>query len=290
LPDTVEGKRAMIEMSNSRISVRRQCELIGLNRTTLYYSGAKESEFNMHLMRLIDEQYTKTPFYGWPKMTAHLRRQGYGVNHKRIQRLMQKMGLCAIYTRPSTSKCSSQHKLYPYLLRDVEIIRPNQVWSADITYVPMVGGFMYLVAVIDWFSRYVLSWELSNTLDGQFCVEALRSALGGGKPEIFNTDQGAQFTALGFISVLESCAVQISMDGRGRALDNVFVERLWRTVKYEDIYLNNYSNVLDLELGLERYFRFYNNERVHQSLGYQTPAEIHAGYEKCQSKIHLSFA
>jgi putative transposase len=280
----------MIETSNSRISVRRQCELIGLNRSTLYYSGAKESEFNLHLMRIIDEQYTKTPFYGWPKMTAHLRRQGYGVNHKRIQRLMQKMGLEAIYPRPSTSKSAGQHKLYPYLLRDVEIIRPNQVWSADITYVPMVGGFMYLVAVIDWFSRYVLSWELSNTLDGQFCVEALIGALGRGKPEIFNTDQGAQFTALGFVSVLESCAVQISMDGRGRALDNVFVERLWRTVKYEDIYLNNYSNVLDLELGLENYFRFYNNERVHQGLGYQTPAEIHLGYEKYRSKIHLSFA
>lgn len=280
----------MIEMSNSRISVRRQCKLIGLNRSTLYYSGAKESEFNLHLMRLIDEQYTKRPFYGWPKMTAYLRRQGYRVNHKRIQRLMQKIGLGAIYPQPSTSKSASQHKLYPYLLRGVEIIYPNQVWSADITYVPMVGGFMYLVAVIDWFSRYVLSWELSNTLDGQFCVEALRGALGGGKPEIFNTDQGAQFTALGFVSLLESCGVQISMDGRGRALDNVFVERLWRSIKYEDIYLNNYSGVPDLELGLERYFRFYNNERVHQSLGYQTPAEVHLGHEKCQSKIHFSFA
>jgi putative transposase len=290
LPSSVEGKRAMIEPSYTQISVRRQCELIGLSRSSLYYTEAKETEFNLHLMRLIDEQYTRMPFYGWPRMTAHLKRQGYEVNHKRVQRLMSKMGLEAIYPRPHASTGVSEHKIYPYLLRDVEVTHPNQVWSADITYVPMVGGFMYLVAVIDWFSRYVLSWELSNTLDGEFCVESLRGVLRVEKPEIFNTDQGAQFTARAFTSVLEELGVQISMDGRGRALDNVFVERLWRGVKYEDIYLNNYSNVPDLELGLENYFRFYNNERVHQSLGYHTPAEIHVGYEKCQSKIHLSSA
>jgi putative transposase len=279
----------MIEPSYTQISVRRQCALIGLSRSSLYYTQAKETEFNLHLMRLIDEQYTRMPFYGWPRMTAHLKGQGYEVNHKRVQRLMSKMGLEAIYPRPHTSTGVSEDKIYPYLLRDVEVTHPNQVWSADITYVPMARGFMYLVAVIDWFSRYVLDWELSNTLDGEFCVESLRGALKVEKPEIFNTDQGAQFTARAFTSVLEEAGVQISMDGRGRALDNVFVERLWRSVKYEDIYLNNYSNVSDLELGLENYFRFYNNERVHQSLGYRSPAEVHFGYEKCQSKIHLSF-
>jgi putative transposase len=280
----------MIEPSNTQISVRRQCELIGLSRSSLYYTQAKESEFNLHLMKLIDEQYTRMPFYGWPRMTAYLKGQGYKVNHKRIQRLMHKMGLCAIYPRPHTSTGSSEHKIYPYLLRDVEVTHPNQVWSADITYVPMTRGFMYLVAVIDWFSRYVLDWGLSNTLDGGFCIETLRDALTEEKPEIFNTDQGAQFTARAFTSVLEEAGVQISMDGRGRALDNVFVERLWRSVKYEDIYLNNYSNVLDLEMGLQRYFRFYNHQRVHQSLGYRTPAEVRFEYGKCKSKIHLSFA
>jgi putative transposase len=280
----------MVEMSDTQISVRRQCELIGLGRSTFYYTPATESEFNLHLMRLIDEQYTKTPFYGWPRMTAHLRRQGYEVNHKRVERLMRKMGLCAIYPRPHTSTAAAEHEAYPYLLGDIEISHPYQVWSADITYVPMQRGFMYLVAVIDWFSRYVVAWGLSNTLDGEFCVEALKESLRWGKPEIFNTDQGAQFTARAFVSILEAVEVQISMDGRGRALDNVFVERLWRSVKYEDIYLKNYATVLDLEMGLESYFGFYNDERVHQSLEYQTPAEVHFGYEKCQPKIHFSFA
>jgi putative transposase len=278
----------MVEMLHPAISVRRQCELIGLNGSTLYYVAAKESEFNLHLMKLIDEQYTKTPFYGWPRMTMYLRCQGYRVNHKRVQRLMRKMGLEAIYPKPRTSEAASEHKIYPYLLGDLEIMRPNQVWSADITYVPLSSGFMYLVAVIDWFSRYVISWQLSNTLDGEFCVEALERSLSVGKPEIFNTDQGAQFTARAFTSVLETARVRISMDGRGRALDNVFVERLWRTVKYEDIYLRDYGSVPALELGLQSYFRFYNNERLHQSLGYQTPAQVHFSHEKEQLKLHLN--
>ena len=226
-------------------------------------------------MRLIDEQYLRTPFYGWPRMTAYLRRQGYLVNHKRIQRLMQKMGLQAIYPKPKTTRAAQERKVYPYLLRGLEISQPNFVWSADITYVPMSRGFMYLVAVLDWYSRYVLAWQLSNTLDGHFCLEALKMALQLGKPDLFNTDQGAQFTAMAFTDCLEAAGICISMDGRGRALDNIFVERLWRTVKYEDIYLKDYASVPELATGLTNYFTFYNHERLHQSLGYRTPAEVH---------------
>lgn len=265
----------MIEPDHPEISIRRQCELIGLNRSTAYHQPAGESEFNLQLMRLIDRQYTKTPFYGWPRMTAHLRRQGYLVNHKRIQRLMQVLGLQAIYPKPSTSKPAPGHRIYPYLLRGLEITRPNQVWSTDITYIPMARGFMYLTAVIDWYSRYVLSWQLSNTLDGQFCLVALRQALQQGTPDIFNTDQGAQFTAHAFINTVLAAGVQVSMDGRGRALDNIFVERLWRSVKYENIYLIDYANGFALHAGLDDYFGFYNVERPHQSLGYRTPKEVH---------------
>jgi putative transposase len=265
----------MIEVCHPAISVRRQCELIGLNRSTLYYEAATESELNLELMRLMDEQYTRTPFYGWPRMTAWLQRQGYEINPKRVRRLLQKMGLQAIYPGPRTSTRNGEHRVYPYLLRGLEIVRPNQVWSADITYVPLRQGFMYLVAIIDWFSRYVLGWELSNTLETHFCIAAVRQALRGGQPEIFNTDQGAQFTALAFTSTLELAGIRISMDGRGRALDNVFVERLWRSVKYEDIYIKRYETVPALEVGLQNYFLFYNQERVHQSLDYRTPAEVH---------------
>jgi putative transposase len=226
-------------------------------------------------MRLIDEQYLRTPFYGWPRMTAYLRRQGYTVNSKRVRRLMQRMGLQAIYPKPKTTKASQERKVYPYLLRDLAIDRPNFVWSADITYVPMRRGFMYLVAVIDWYSRYVLAWQLSNTLDSSFCLNALQQALAQGRPEIFNTDQGVQFTAHAFSGCLETAHIRISMDGRGRALDNIFVERLWRTVKYEDIYLKEYATVPHLDAGLAAYFRFYNHERLHQSLDYRTPAEVH---------------
>jgi len=248
---------------------------VGLHRATFYYLPVPESAFNLHLMRLIDEQYLRTPFFGWPRMTAHLRRQGYEVNHKRVQRLMSTMGLQALYPKRRTSMAAPGHKVYPYLLRNLAITRPNQVWSADVTYIPMLRGFMYLVAIMDWYSRYVVAWQLSNTLDGLFCLDALDLALAQGQPEIFNTDQGAQFTALAFTSRLEAAEVRISMDGRGRALDNVFVERLWRSVKYEHVYLYEYALVPELEKGLHGYFTFYNYERPHQSLSYQTPAEVH---------------
>ena len=265
----------MIDRDLASVSIRRQCGLIGLTRSSLYYQPAGESEENLLLMCLMDRQYTKTPFYGWPRMTAHLRREGHEVNPKRVRRLMALMGLQAIYPKRKMTVPAPGHKRYPYLLRGFQISRPCQVWSSDITYVPMRDGFMYLVAVIDWFSRYVLAWQLSNTLDGLFCRVALRQALEQGVPTIFNSDQGAQFTADEFTSLLEGAGTRISMDSRGRALDNVFVERLWRTVKYEHIYLMDYAHVPDLETGLRGYFQFYNRERPHQSLGYRTPAEVH---------------
>jgi putative transposase len=269
----------MIEATHPDLSIRRQCELIGLNRSTFYYQPATESPLNLQLMRLIDAQYTRTPFYGYPKMTAHLRRLGQRVNPKRVRRLMRKMGLQAIYAKPRTSIAAKAHQVYPYLLRGLRISRSNQVWCADITYVPMSRGFMYLVAIMDWFSRYVITWQLSNSLDGRFCLAALDLALKKGKPDIFNTDQGAQFTAQPFVGCLETAGVRVSMDGRGRVMDNIFIERLWRTVKYEDIYLKEYATVPSLEDGLRSYFTFYNDERPHQSLGYCVPAEVH--YRSC---------
>ena len=271
----MEQKRKLIEPGHVQISIRRQCELVGLNRASYYYQAAKESGLNLELMRKIDEQYLKTPFYGWPRMTDYLHKQGYQINHKRVQRLMQKMGIQAIYPQPRPKQQRQQHKIYPYLLNEVDIVQPNQVWSTDITYLPLQNGFMYLVAVIDWYSRYILAWELSNTLDGHFCQVALQQALAQGQPQIFNTDQGVQFTATAFTTILEQAHIQISMDGWGRALDNIFIERFWRTLKYEDIYLHNYPSVPDLWAGLQRYFTFYNLERPHQSLDYRTPAEVH---------------
>jgi putative transposase len=255
--------------------LRRQCELLGLNRSSLYSEAAGESAENLELMRRIDAQYTQTPFYGWPRMTAFLRRAGYAVNHKRVQRLMQKMGLQAIYPKPKTSMAAKEYPVYPYLLRGLTLTQPQQVWSADITYIPLRHGFMYLVAVIDWYSRYVLAWQLSNTLHSHFCVDALQLALCQGQPDIFNSDQGAQFTAAVFTACLQQKGIRISMDGKGRALDNIFVERLWRSVKYEDIYLKDYLTVPALAAGLDAYFCFYNHERLHQSLNYRTPAEVH---------------
>jgi putative transposase len=226
-------------------------------------------------MRRIDEQYLRAPFYGARRMTQWLAREGYAVNRKRVQRLMRVMGIQAIYPKRRTSQPGVGHKIYPYLLRGLAVTRPDQVWAADITYVPLAHGFMYLVAVMDWYSRYVLSWRLSNSLEGSFCVEALDAALALGRPEIFNTDQGAQFTSQAFTSRLEAHDVAISMDGRGRALDNVFVERLWRSVKYEDIYLRDYATALELRCGLDRYFAFYGHERLHQALDYLTPWEVY---------------
>lgn len=271
----METKRAMIDLNCEQLSVRRQCELLDLNRASFYYQPVPESKENLHLMRLIDEQYLKAPFYGSRRMTAWLESKGCYVNRKRVRRLMRLMGIEAIYPRPHTSQTNPSHKVYPYLLRDMAIVRPNQVWSTDITYIPMSRGYMYLVAIIDWYSRYVLSWKLSNTMDVGFCLDALEEALKPGKPTIFNSDQGSQFTSLEFTGRLEAEAIAISMDGRGRALDNVFVERLWRSVKYEDIYIKDYDNGVELDAGLTQYFHFYNHHRHHQSLNYRTPACVH---------------
>jgi putative transposase len=257
------------------LSVRRQCQLLGLNRASLYYEPAGETAENLRLMRLIDEEYTAHPFLGSRRLTKWLIERGEAVNRKRVQRLMQRMGLEAIYPKPKLSAAGRGHRIYPYLLRKVRIQRPDQVWSTDITYVPLAGGFMYLAAIIDWFSRYVVAWRLSNTLDGSFCVEMLEEALSRGRPEVFNTDQGVQFTAAAWTGRLEAAGIAVSMDGRGRCLDNVFVERLWRTVKYEDISLWGYESVPQLQQGLRRYFRYYNEERLHQALDYRTPGQVY---------------
>jgi putative transposase len=257
------------------LSVRRQCELLGLNRSSLYYEPAAETADNLRLMRLIDEQYTARPFYGSRKMTVWLQGRGEEVNRKRVQRLMRLMGLEAIFPKPRLSATGRGHRIYPYLLRGVSVRRPDQVWSADVTYVPLPAGFMYLAAVIDWYSRFVVAWRLSNTLDGSFCLDMLEEALSKGCPEVFNTDQGVQFTAQAWTGRLERAGVAVSMDGRRRWLDNVFVERLWRSVKHEDVYVWGYEAVPALEAGLGRYFPFYNEERPHQSLGYRTPAEVY---------------
>jgi putative transposase len=249
--------------------------LLGLNRSSLYYELAPETPENLRLMRRIDEQYTACPFYGSRKMTAWLRQHGEAVNRKRVQRLMRLMGLEAIYPKPRLSLAGRGHRIYPYLLRQVRIERPDQVWSTDITYIPLPAGFLYLAATIDWYSRYVLAWRLSNTLDGAFCLDMLDEVLSRGRPAVFNTDQGAQFTAAAWTSRLESAGVAVSMDGRGRCLDNVFVERLWRSVKYEDVYLRGYETVPQLQQGLTRYFRFYNRERLHQALDYRTPEAVY---------------
>ena len=250
--------------------------MLGLNRSSFYYEPAVESEENLRLMGLIDKEYTLHPFFGSRRMTVWLNEdKGEQVNRKRVQRLMRLMGLEAICPRPKLS-AGCKHKVYPYLLRGVTIDRPDQVWSTDITYVGLPGGFMYLAAVIDWHSRFVLSWELSNTLDGSFCLDALEAALSRGRPEVFNTDQGVQFTAEAFTGRLLSAGVAVSMDGKGRCLDNVFVERLWRSVKYEDVYLRGYETVPQLRAGLSAYFAFYNGQRRHQSLDYRTPAAVYA--------------
>jgi len=248
--------------------------LLDISRSGLYYQPAGVSEEELTLMKLIDRQYLATPFYGARRIAAWLKKQGYGINRKRVRRLMCMMGLKAIYRRPRTSQPAPGHKIYPYLLNGMKITRPNQVWATDITYIPMARGFLYLVVIIDWYSRYVLSWRLSNTLDAGFCVEALEEALRKGRPDIFNTDQGAQFTGEAFSGLLEQHGIRISMDGKGRYSDNLFIERLWRTVKYEEVYLKAYQDGRDARTGIGDYFRFYNTERPHQALGYRTPAEV----------------
>ncbi len=262
--------RRCIEREHKALSVARQCELVGLARSTCYFRALGESAENLALMRRIDEQYLRTPFYGSRKMAEVL-----SINRKHAQRLMRVMGIEAIYPKRRTTWPGAGHKIYPYLLRNMEITRPDQAWASDITYVPLRHGFLYLVAVMDWYSRYVLSWGLSNMLTGSFCLEALDEALSRGQPEIFNSDQGSQFTATAFTSRLESNGVAISMDGRGRAIDNVFIERLWRSVKYEEVYLRDYTDGWRAEDSLRTYFRFYNDERIHQALGYRTPLDVY---------------
>jgi putative transposase len=272
---SIKELHSLVDWSHAEISVRRQCQLLGANRSSLYYEPLGESEENLRLMRLLDEQYTRTPFYGSRRMTEWLITQGYEVNRKRISRLMEVMGIEAVYPKPQLSRPGDGHKIYPYLLRGVTVDRPDQVWSTDITYIRMAQGFVYLVAVMDWYSRFVLSWSLSLTMEIDFCMEALRSALRRGRPEIFNSDQGVQFTSEKFTAELARKDIAISMDGRGRWLDNIFIERLWRSLKYEEVYLKDYGSVTEARTGIERYLRFYNQERLHQSLGYRTPAVLY---------------
>lgn len=259
------------------MAIGRQCDLLGLARSSWYYEPlGTESEENLRVMREIDRMYLERPFYGYPRMTFWLRKLGWPVNEKRVARLMRVMGLQATMPGPHTSRPHPGHEKYPYLLRGLEIKAPNEVWCADITYIPIRRGYLFLVAIMDWYSRYVLAWELSNTLEAAFCVEALNRALTEyGPPGISNTDQGAQFTGAEYVGALKNAGVRISMDGRGRALDNVFIERLWRSVKYEDIYLRDYRDGEELRDGLTRYFRFYNRERPHSSHDYRTPEHVH---------------
>ena len=268
----------MIEAKHPQLSLSRQCELIGLPRSSYYRitNPAAECEENRLFMRIIDEEYTQHPFLGSRKMRDYCRRRGYHINRKRVQRLMRQMGLVSVAPKPNTSLGNKAHTVYPYLLRNLTINRVNQVWCTDITYIRMRGGFVYLVAVMDWHSRKVLSWELSNSMDSHFCVSALERAIRlYGTPDIFNSDQGSQFTSDAFTDVLKQHHIKISMDGKGRWMDNVFIERLWRSVKYEDIYLKEYTSVEALRCGLARYFQYYNHERVHQSLNNSTPDEVY---------------
>jgi putative transposase len=266
----------MIEQPNP-LPLTRQCELLGLSRAALYYRPAVVSDYELELMALIDRQYLRAPFYGSRRMTAWLQTQGHMVNRKRVQRLMRLMGIEAIYQRQRTSRPAPDHRIFPYLLRGLVIERVNQVWAADICYIPMAHGFLYLVAVMDWVSRYVLAWRLSNLLDSSFCIEALEDALSQSRPEIFNTDQGSQFTGDDFTDVLRVHGIAISMDGRGRFSDNIFVERLWRSLKYEDVYLKAYQDVAEARRSIAAYFGFYNHERLHQALGYRTPRQVFEG-------------
>lgn len=270
-------KKELIAPDHPNLSVTRQCELLNLSKGAYYYKAVEIDPYTLQLMDQIDRIYTKTPFYGSRKITVNLHKLGHSVNRKRIQRLMRLMGLEAIYPKGNLSKRRQDHKIYPYLLNDVQIDCPNRVWSTDITYIRIGAGFLYLTAVIDWYSRYVLSWNMSNCLQSEFCITAMEEALQQSVPEIVNTDQGVQFTSKDFINLLKQNEIKISMDSKGRALDNIFVERLWRSLKYEEVYLKNYQKVPEAKKSLKNYFNFYNNERPHQSLGYKTPGEIHYG-------------
>jgi putative transposase len=268
----------MVETAHPEISITQQCKILGINRSTFYYKPKPIKPEDLELMRLIDEQYLQHPCWGSRSMRNHLRRLGYKINRKRVQRLMRLMGLEAVYPKPNTSRPHQEHKKYPYLLRNVTVSRPNQVWAADITYIPMERGFMYLVAVMDWYSRKILSWRLSNTLDKEFCIEAAAEAIEKyGAPEIFNTDQGAQFTSTEFTGLLEDNGIAISMDGRRRVQDNIFIERFWWTLKYQYIYLWSFENGVILRKGLDKWIRMYNHDRSHQALNNRTPDEYYFG-------------
>jgi putative transposase len=272
----------MVSATHKHLPVTRQCALLKLSRATVYRKPSPVKAEDLELMRLLDEQHLKTPFYGSRKMAVALTASGHPVGRKRVRRLMRLMGIEAIYQKPNTSRRHPHHTVYPYLLRHLTIDRVHQVWSCDITYIPMKQGFMYLVAVIEWHSRLVLSWRLSNTMDKTFCIEALQAALDRyGKPEIFNTDQGVQFTCEGFIATLSGEGIRISMDGKGRCLDNIFCERLWRSLKYEEVYIKAYATVAEARKGIGQWFAFYNHERPHQSLGYLTPQTFFAAHEAC---------
>jgi putative transposase len=276
------ARQSQVDRADPVLSIVAQCRLLKVARSTLYYRPAPVSEDDLAVMRRLDELYLATPFYGSRRMAAVLRREGWSVNRKRVRRLMRVMGLEAIYQKPNTSRPHPQHKVYPYLLRGLAIDRPNQVWCADITYIPMARGFVYLVAVMDWFSRRVLAWRLSITMETDFCVQALQDAMERhGQPEIFNTDQGVQFTSAAFLDALETRGVRISMDGRGRFLDNIFIERLWRSLKYEEIFIKAYETVASARAGIGGWLRFYNDERPHQALGYLTPRAVFEGASAC---------
>lgn len=279
---------AMIDRADDRVSLVRQCRLVGIGRSSIYSRSKVPDPTTLELMRRIDQQYLKTPFYGSRKMMAWLREQGCAVGRDRVRRLMRLLGLEAIYQKPRTRTPHPQHRIYPYRLRGLAITRPSQVWCADVCYIPMARGFLYLVAVMDWFSRYVLSWRLSVSLHADFCLDALEAALARhGKPEIFNTDQGAQFTSEAFTGALQGAGITISMDGKGRCMDNVFIERLWRSLKYEEVYLKAYASVAEAKAGIGSWVGFYNKERLHQALGYRTPAEVFAAASAVDMTLRL---
>lgn len=273
----ISARRLIIEPQYGLLSQRKQCRLLGLNRSGLYYEPREPTQEDLLLMKAIDKEYIKNPYYGRRRMTIEMRKEGFLVGEKRVRTAMRSMGLEAIYPKPKLSMSNKEHKKYPYWVDKKEISRSNQVWAADITYVPLLQGFGYLFAIMDWYSRFILEWQISNMLDTEFCLEALERALSKNVPEIFNTDQGVQFTSNRFTKVIEASGAQVSMDGKGRAFDNIMVERLWRSVKYENIYPNAYENLAEVKNGLQKYFTFYNEERPHQGLSYKTPMEVYYG-------------
>lgn len=274
-----EKRRSLILPTYAKLSVRQQCELLNINRSSLYYKAQEEDPYNVMLMNLIDEEYTRHPYLGIIKITKYLQGLGYQVNEKRVRRLTRLMGILAVYPQKKRlSVPNAEHKIYPYLLRGVTVTRPNQVWSADITYIRLLQGYVYLIAILDWYSRFVLSWEISNTMDVGFCIDTLeRALLKYKKAEIFNTDQGSQFTSNAFTGILINNGIKISMDGKGRAFDNIFNERLWRSVKYEEVYINTYRSPLEAKEKIGKYFQYYDYERLHQALNYKIPAEVYFG-------------